>query len=96
MTQERGWATALCAGVTDGGYERNSVVYLFDVSITLTEAGLAAGPGFGLAPVGVVFEFIKMLQQAGPQRYAAAGFSAESRVPRSRGALWICWNGSMY
>ena len=47
------------------------MVYLFDVSITLTEAGLTAGPGFGMASVGVVFEFIKMLQQLGPQQYAA-------------------------
>lgn len=88
MMQERSWATALCAGVTDGGYERNSVVYLFDVSITLTEAGLAAGPGFGLAPVGVVFEFIRMLQQAGPQRCAAAGvenFFEGPHVPSTRG-----------
>ena len=44
------------------------MVYLFDVSITLTEAGLAAGPGFGMASVGVVFEFIKMLEQLGPQQ----------------------------
>ena len=74
VSQERGWATALSAGVTDGGYERNSVVYLFDVSITLTEAGLAAGPGFGMASVGVVFEFIKMLQQLGPQQCVADFF----------------------
>ena len=58
--------------MTDGGYERNGVVYLFDVAITLTDAGLAAGPGFGLAPVGVVFEFLKLLQQSGPQQCASA------------------------
>ena len=41
----RGWATQLTAGVGDGGFERSSAAYLFDVSITLTEAGLQAGAG---------------------------------------------------
>ena len=29
----------------DSGYERNSAAYVFELSITLTEAGLAAAPG---------------------------------------------------
>ena len=29
----------------DGGLERNSAAYVFEVAITLTEAGLAAAPG---------------------------------------------------
>jgi secreted Zn-dependent insulinase-like peptidase len=37
----RGWASDLCAGVS----ETTSLVWLFDVSITLTEAGLSHGPG---------------------------------------------------
>jgi hypothetical protein len=37
----RGWASELSAGVS----EQSSVAWLFEVSITLTEAGLAAGPG---------------------------------------------------
>ena len=41
----RGWASQLTAGVGEGGFERSSATYLFDVSVTLTEAGLAAGPG---------------------------------------------------
>lgn len=41
----RGWASGLSAGVPDGGYERNSALFLFEVSATLTEAGLKAGPG---------------------------------------------------
>ena len=68
--QERGWATALCAGVGEGGYERNTAVFLFDVNVTLTEAGLAAGPGLGLAPAGLLFEFLAMLRKAGPQKCA--------------------------
>lgn len=43
--QCRGWATQLQAGVSDGGVERSTCCYLFDVSVQLTEAGLAAGPG---------------------------------------------------
>lgn len=42
----RGWGTELSAGVGD----QSSVAWLFEVSITLTEAGLAAGrgePGWG-------------------------------------------------
>jgi len=58
----------LCAGVGEGGYERNSAVFLFDVNITLTEAGLAAGSGLGLKPAGLLFEFLAMLRKAGPQR----------------------------
>ena len=37
----RGWASELSAGVS----EQSSVVWLFEITITLTEAGLAAGPG---------------------------------------------------
>ena len=41
----RGWATGLSAGVPEGGYERNTGLYLFDISVTLTEPGLQAGAG---------------------------------------------------
>ena len=41
----RGWASALSAGVSEGGFERNSAYYLFDISVTLTEPGLKAGKG---------------------------------------------------
>ena len=39
----RGWASSLCAGVGDGGVDRSSAAYVFDVAVTLTDAGLAAG-----------------------------------------------------
>jgi nardilysin len=45
LLKTKGWASALTAGVSDGGYERNTAFYLFDVSITLTEQGLKAGDG---------------------------------------------------
>ncbi|EFN52789.1 hypothetical protein CHLNCDRAFT_138430 [Chlorella variabilis] len=62
----RGWASELSAGVSD----QSSVAWLFEVSITLTEAGLAAGPGCGLACVGLLFEFLALLRSVGPQRWA--------------------------
>jgi secreted Zn-dependent insulinase-like peptidase len=62
----RGWASELCAGVSD----QTSAGWLFDVSVTLTEAGLAAAPGGGLAAAGLVFEYLGMLRAAGAQRWA--------------------------
>ncbi|KAG7670534.1 hypothetical protein Ndes2526B_g00294 [Nannochloris sp. 'desiccata'] len=61
-----GWATDLCAGVS----EQTSASYLFDVSITLTEAGLVAGPGCGLTVVDSLFHYLSMLRAAQPQRWA--------------------------
>jgi len=61
-----GWATDLCAGVS----EQTSAFYLFDVSITLTEAGLVDGPGCGLAVVDSLFQYLSMLRAAQPQRWA--------------------------
>jgi secreted Zn-dependent insulinase-like peptidase len=63
--QARGWAIELCAGVDDDGYSANTAAYLFTVSIVLTEAGLAAGPGCGLAPVALLFQYLKLLTETG-------------------------------
>ena len=41
----KGWASELSAGVGDSGYDRNTAACVFEVHITLTEAGLEAGPG---------------------------------------------------
>ena len=65
----RGWATDLCAGVEDDGYGANSCCYLFSVAITLTEAGLDAGPGLGLAPAGLLFAYMRALAAGGPQEW---------------------------
>jgi hypothetical protein len=35
------------------------------VAMTLTEAGLHAGPGLGLAPVALLFQYMRLLQDAG-------------------------------
>ena len=41
----QGWASAISAGVSESGYERNSAVFVFEVTVTLTEAGLHQSPG---------------------------------------------------
>ncbi len=41
----KGWASELSAGVGESGYDRNTAAYVFEVHITLTEAGLNAEPG---------------------------------------------------
>lgn len=41
----KGWATAISAGVNESGYERNTAVFVFEATITLTEAGLHQAPG---------------------------------------------------
>ena len=63
--QARGWAVELCAGIDDDGYSFNTAAYLFTVNIVLTEAGLNAGPGCGLAPVGLLFNYIKLITTTG-------------------------------
>lgn len=35
--QEKGWATKLAAGVSDGGHERSTAAWLFQNTITLTQ-----------------------------------------------------------
>ena len=44
-----GWVTDLTAGVGESGFERSTAVYVFEVHMTLTEAGLQAEPGDALA-----------------------------------------------
>ena len=65
----RNWATEVCAGVDEDGLSRNTAYTLMQVQITLTTEGMAAGPGYGLAPVGLFFEYMRMLKAAGPQRW---------------------------
>ncbi len=43
--KRRGWANTLSAGVGEGGYDRNSAAFVFEVSIGLTDNGLDAAPG---------------------------------------------------
>lgn len=65
LLKEREWATDLCAGLA----EQTSAFWLFDITVTLTEQGLAAGPGCGLAAVQAVFGYLDMLRTSTPQKW---------------------------
>ncbi|CAD7699759.1 unnamed protein product [Ostreobium quekettii] len=64
-----GWATGVAAGIEDSSFSMNSCVYIFTVDMTLTEAGLTAGPGYGLAAVQLLFQYLKMIRDAKAQRW---------------------------
>ncbi|XP_031485488.1 nardilysin-like isoform X2 [Nymphaea colorata] len=61
----RGWASSLYAGVSDDGLHRSSISYTFVLSISLTDSGLVKV----LDVVGVVYQYLKVLRQAGPQKW---------------------------
>ena len=61
----RGWASALCAGVSEGGHERSTAAWLFSAGVTLTEAGVGAWRDVA----ALVFQYIRLLRDAGPQRW---------------------------
>ena len=62
LLKKREWATELCAGVI----EQTSAAWLFEVSITLTELGMNAFPGCGLAVVEAVFQYLSFLKSSEP------------------------------
>ncbi|GMH33878.1 hypothetical protein BSKO_01712 [Bryopsis sp. KO-2023] len=65
----KGWAVECSAGIEDSCFSMNSCVNIFEVSLTLTDAGFAAAPGLGLAPVKMLFQYLEMLRQAKPQAW---------------------------
>lgn len=65
----RGWATELSAGIDDSNFSSNSFVSIFQISITLTEAGLKESPGFGLAPIALIFKYLDLLKSSTPQEW---------------------------
>lgn len=67
--KQEGWATEVCAGVEEDGHSQNTCCHLFSITITLTEAGLAAQGGMGLAAIGLVFEYLNLLSSSGPQEW---------------------------
>ncbi|KAK9915769.1 hypothetical protein WJX75_003936 [Coccomyxa subellipsoidea] len=75
-----GLASNLSAGVSESGYERNSALFVFDVTINLTEAGLRAAPGNGLATVDYLFGYLQMLRRVGPQRWVFDELAAISNL----------------
>ncbi|GAX76258.1 hypothetical protein CEUSTIGMA_g3702.t1 [Chlamydomonas eustigma] len=64
-----GWATEVVAGVEEDGHSQNTACFLFGITLTLTDAGLDAGPGMGLAAVALVFQYLHMLRKEGPQEW---------------------------
>lgn len=69
----------LSAGIDEEGYHSNSFLSLFTVSITLTAAGLAAGRGFGLEVAALLFQYLAMLRQRGPQEWVWRELKVRSR-----------------
>lgn len=70
VPQSRGWATGVTAGVDEDGFSSNTCCYLFSIGLTLTEAGLAAGAGCGLAVVDFVFQYFAMMRKEGRCRHS--------------------------
>ena len=67
-------------------------------SITLTEAGLAAGPGFGLGPVGLLFQYLKLLKQTGggAQGGAAWHLLAPAHPQGGGGGAGAAWHLALW
>ena len=64
--KSRGWATALVAGVSlEDGFTCNTGVTLFNVTISLTSAGLSQW----IFVAGIVFEFIGIMRRKGPEKW---------------------------
>jgi len=76
LLKEREWATDLCAGIA----EQTSAFWMFDITVTLTEQGLAAGPGCGLAAVQAVFGYLDMLRASPPRKWIWDEMKAISKI----------------
>ena len=63
--KKREWATELSSGVS----EQTSAAWSFEITITLTDLGLQAPPGCGLAVVQMAFQYLEMLRQRSPQKW---------------------------
>jgi nardilysin len=61
----KGWASSLSAGVGNGGSERSSYAYIFEMSIHLTDSGLKNV----FEVIGAVYQYIKLLKQSEPQEW---------------------------
>ena len=79
--KSRGWATDLCAGTS----ENTSAFAFFEVTITLTQSGLDAAPGMGLACIKVLFEYLSMLKNSGPQEWV---FNEIAAINAMRFKFW--------
>ena len=76
LLKEREWATDLCAGVA----EQTSAFWMFDVTVTLTDKGLDAGLGCGLAAVQAVYSYLDMLRNSPPQQWVWDEMKAIAKI----------------
>ncbi|XP_072275730.1 nardilysin isoform X1 [Pyxicephalus adspersus] len=63
LLRKKCWALALFGGNSETGFEQNTTYSVFSISITLTDAGYE----HFYEVSHIVFQYIKMLQQLGPQ-----------------------------
>ncbi|KAM9325165.1 nardilysin [Gastrophryne carolinensis] len=63
LLRKKCWALALFGGNSETGFEQNTTYSVFSISITLTDAGYE----HFYEVTHIVFQYIKMLQQLGPQ-----------------------------
>ena len=86
----RGLATGLCAGVSDGGYERSSCGWTLGLTVSLTTQGLAAWHEVA----ALLFASCALLRRSGPQRWVwdeLAGTKAlEFRFAEEEEAIDYC------
>eukprot|EP00897_Mesotaenium_endlicherianum_P006836 jgi/Mesen1/6180/ME000032S05470 len=76
LLKEKGWASQLSAGVGEGGYERNSALYLFSMEINLSEAGLEHRDDV----IALVYEYVAMLRQLAPQDWVFKELQAMAQM----------------
>ncbi|KAJ7532538.1 hypothetical protein O6H91_13G008200 [Diphasiastrum complanatum] len=65
LLKAKGWASGLSAGIGDGGFERNTAAYMFNVSIDLTVLGLSKV----FDVIGLLHQYLKMLREIKPQEW---------------------------
>ncbi|XP_071983674.1 nardilysin [Engystomops pustulosus] len=63
LLRKKCWALALFGGNSETGFEQNTTYSVFSISITLTDAGYE----HFYEVTHLVFQYLKMLQQLGPQ-----------------------------
>ncbi|KAM8931011.1 nardilysin [Pelodytes ibericus] len=63
LLRKKCWALALFGGNSETGFEQNTTYSVFSISITLTDAGYE----HFYEVTHIVFQYLKMMQQQGPQ-----------------------------
>lgn len=76
LLKSQGLATGLSAGVGESGYERSSLLYVFATTINLTESGLEQV----MDVIGLIYQYIAMLQKVGLQEWVFKELQAISEM----------------